>query len=374
MGNYSIYLAGLAFLLGCSQPNQYQEPPPPPVTVAQPVIRTVTNFLDETGTTEAVDRVEIRARVRGFLDEVLFTDGQTVEAGQTLYSIQPQEYISLAAAAKARLESTKVALVLAEAEFNRYEDLLASKAVSQSEYDEVKAQRDAAIAARDAAAASLDQAELDRTYCDVKAPIAGRVERTLVKRGNLVGEQEATLLTTVVAYDPINVYFNISEREFLEATGRDNPNEDSREERDITTVKAYAQRATDRDFPFEGHLDYVDLGIDETTGTFKIRAVFPNPDKDLIPGLFVRVRIPLGTIKDAVLVPERCFGFDQAGRYVLVLGDDGVVERRLVEAGGKYGDLVVVTEGLTGNEAVIIDGIQAQDLEGKYRPRRFRST
>lgn len=354
-------------LVGCAPPNQYIPPKPPTVTVAKPVIQTVVSYMDETGTTEAVERVEIRARVRGFLDEVLFQDGQDVEAGQKLYSIQPQEYLAGVAAAKANLESMKVALALAETELRRQEGLLTTKAISQSEYDQVKAERDAAQAARDAANASLQQAELNLSYCSVSTPIAGRVERTLVKRGNLVGENEATLLTTVVAYDPIYVHFSINERALLEATQRRQAEGRARVQ-DVTHVRAFVGRATDPGFPFAGNLDYLDLGVDESSGTFRIRAVFANPELELIPGLFVRIRIPTGTIENAVLIPQRCLAADQSGRYVLILGTNQLVERRLVEVGSKHGELVVISSGLTGDETVIIDGIQRARPGGQVTP------
>jgi RND family efflux transporter MFP subunit len=261
----------------------------------------------------------------------------------------------------------KVALALAETELTRQQSLLATNAISQSEFDQVKAERDAAIAARDAASANLELAQQDLDFCDVTTPIAGRVERTLIKQGNLVGDKDATLLTSVVDYDPIYVNFNISERQLLE-TSRRSDAERANAQLDLSSIKAFVRRATDDDFRFEGHLDYLDLGVDESTGTFKIRAVIPNPNFDLLPGFFVRVRIPLGTIEDAVLIPERSLAFDQGGRYVLVLGEGGLVERRVVEVGGKYGDLVVITEGLTGEESVIIDGLQRARPGGKVTP------
>lgn len=393
-----LVLSSFALAVGCSQPNEYRAPPPPTVSVAQPVISNVTNYLDETGTTEAVQRVEVRARVRGFLQEVVFDDGDDVKAGEPLYLIQPAEFqaafdaagaeVATAEAnlktatanvdaAKAETTAMTVALKRAVIEVARQENLIKNNATAQSKVDTANAEKDgaesaveaaeanvasaeakvsAALAAVTAAKAAKAQAKLDLDYCTIGAPIDGRVERTLVKVGNLVGDSEATHLTTMVSYDPIHVYFNISERSLLQARG-DVRNE-SEEKTDLTKIKAYLRRAIDKGFPYEGHLDYFDLGVDQSTGTFKIRAVFPNKSRDLFPGLFVRIRIPIGTTEDAVLLPERCVAVDQAGRFVLVLDDKNVVERRNIKLGEKYGEMVVVMDGLDGTETVVIDGIQ----------------
>ena len=377
-------LPSIVVVVGCSQPNQYQAPPPASVTVAQPVISTVTNYLDETGTTEAVERVEVRARVRGFLDEVRFKEGEDVEQGDPLYLIQPSEHqaafdaaeADLATstadvdAAKAEVGAMNVSLRRAELEVTRQQNLFKDNATAESKVQTAVAERDgaaaavaaaeakvgAAVAAVTAATAAKAQARLDLDYCTINAPIAGRVERTLVKAGNLVGDSEATHLTTMVSYDPIHVYFNISERSLLRARG--DVKDESDEKIDLSKIKAYLRRAIDKGFPYEGHLDYFDLGVDQSTGTFKIRAVFPNKSLDLFPGLFVRIRIPIGMTEDAVLLPERCVAVDQAGRFVLTLDDKNVVERRNIKLGEKYGEMVVITDGLDGTETVVIDGIQ----------------
>ena len=347
---------GIAILVGCSQPNEYQAPPPPSVTVAQPLVRTVTNYLEETGTTVAVERIEIPARVRGYLQEVYFKDGQDVTKGDDLYLIQPGEYKAKVAAEKATVEQVNVALTRAEIELNRQQNMLKENATSQSSVDTAQAERDGAAAQLEAAKAALELAELDLEYTSITAPIDGRVERTLVRAGNLVGDGEATHLTTVMKYDPIHVYFNISERALL-LSARSYEDE-SRKRIDITTIKAYLQRTLDEGFPFEGHLDYADLGVDQSTGTYTVRAIFPNPRLELFPGLFVRVRLPLGTTENAVLVPERALGADQAGRYVMIVGDENIAERRNVQLGAKFGDMIVVTEGLDGKQTIVVDGLQ----------------
>ena len=355
----------LALVAGCAPPNQYQPPPPPSVTVAQPIRQTVTNFLEETGSTEPVQMVSVRARVAGYLEKINFEAGKDVEAGEVLYVIQQREYKAKVDSAQAEVKSMEVALKLAEIEFERQKNLVADNATAQTKVDQAEADRDGAIASLDAANATLDQAQLDFEYTEVKTPISGRVGKTLVKLGNLVGESEATHLTTVVAYDPIYVNFNISERALLSASRAG----DASERPDITTIKAYMRRAIDKGFPFVGNLEYADLGVDQSTGTFMIRGIFPNPTKTILPGLFVRVRIPMGTTENAVLVPERSLGADQAGRFVMVVGDDNVVERRNVEVGAKYEDMVVVSDGLNGDESIVIDGIQRTRPGAKVTPK-----
>lgn len=365
--NRPLLWLALAFVAGCAKPNQYQPPPPPSVTVAKPVQKTVTNFLEETGETEPVELVAIRARVPGYLEEIKFQAGADVEAGDVLYVIQQREFKAKVDSAKAEAKSMEVAFRLAEIEFKRQTNLIADNATAQSKVDQAEAARDGAIAAVEAAKAALDQALLDFEYTQVKTPITGRVGKTIVKIGNLVGESEATHLTTVVSYDPIYVNFNISERALLRASRR--PDGESAARPDITTIKAYIRRATDKGFPFEGHLEYADLGVDQSTGTFMIRGIFPNPNMQIFPGLFVRIRIPLGVTENAVLVPERALGADQAGRFAMIVGEDNIVERRNVEIGAKYDDMVVVSDGLNGNELVVIDGIQRSRPGAKVSPK-----
>ena len=247
-------------------------------------------------------------------------------------------------------------MTLGTIELDRQEKLFRENATAETRVVQARSEYNAALAAVDASRAALDRAELNLQYTDVTTPIAGRVERTLIKLGNLVGDNGATHLTTVVSYDPIHAYFNISERNLLRAMvkSEDKP----RERREIHEVPAFLQRAVDEGFPFEGNLDYADLGVQQSTGTFTLRAIFPNPDLTIVPGLFVRIRIPIGTIENAVLIPERSVGADQAGRFVMIVVEENLAERRNVELGTKFEEMVVITDGLSGAETVVIDGIQ----------------
>ena len=367
----SVAVIGLLTIVsGCGKQNAYVPSPPPEATVATPVKQKVTRYLEETGSTRPVEMVEIRARVEGYLDKISFTPGSDVEAGDLLYKIQQREFAAKVKSAEAAEQNAEASIAFAEAEFKRQQEMIKEKATSQQKVDLAEATLKQAKASKKSAEASLDQAQLDLEYTDVTTPIAGRVGETLVKEGNLVGDGLATHLTTVVRYDPIHVYFNISERALLQAT------EGRRKEGvarvDVTDVKAFMRRATDKGFPFEGHLDYADLGVDQSTGTFMIRAVFPNPNYEIVPGLFVRVRIPMTPEPvEAMLIPEIAVLADQAGRHVMIVGDDDVVERRNIEMGSKYGNLVVVSAGLNGDERVVVNGVQRARPGAKVTPKEI---
>lgn len=399
------------FVLGCTQQNAYEPPPPPTVTVANPLRHDVTTYLEETGATVAAQRIEIRARVSGYLEEVYFAEtpegglarnstakssassddesnlageepgsseavrieavdeqgareireGGDVRKGEVLYQIEQQQYKARLAAAEAAMELAKVELDRAEIELAREKELLKKQSTAQAKVDNAQAARDGAEAAVHAAEAERDSAQQDLDYTTIVAPIDGRIERSRVKVGNLVGETEATHLTTIVQYNPIHVYFNVSERallQFIEDKEAELKKEQAGEEPDITHNKAYLRRTIDDGFPFLGHLDYADLGVDQSTGTFTIRASFPNPDRRIVPGLFVRIRVPLGTQTGALLIPESAVGADQVGRFVIIVDENNKAARRNVELGAKFGEMIVVREGLNGDETVVVSGLQ----------------
>ncbi|HUT95108.1 MAG TPA: efflux RND transporter periplasmic adaptor subunit [Thermoguttaceae bacterium] len=361
-----------AVFTGCAQQAELPQREPPTAKVSRPLEQTVTEYLEETGTTEAVGRVDVRARVTGFLEQVNFEAGVEVRKGDVLYVIEQRPFIAARKAAEATRDAQKVELDRAEIEYQRELKLKERNATADTDVVTARAERDAAVAAVAAAEAALDQAKLDEEYTEVKAPISGRVGKTLVKLGNLVEKTAATHLTTIVSYDPIYANFNISERALLKLRERRRPGAD---EIDKQQVKVLLGRATDPGFPFEGHFDYADLAVDQSTGTYAIRGIFPNADLDIVPGLFVRIRVPIGQQEGALLVPELAMGADQAGRYVLVVNSQDEVERRAVTVGSKYrsgdpqfGDMVVVEEGLQAADRVIIVGLQRARPGGKVRP------
>ncbi len=378
-----------ALLVGCGSgvpDNSYQPPPPPEVTVAKPLQQTVTLFIEENGETEAVERAEVRARVRGFLEEIKFEPGQKVEKDDVLYVIQRNEYQAALNSAKAALAAAEAAVQVSQAQigvvevevtraefdFKRFKSLLEKEAATQAQYDEALAARDAAVATheaakanalaaqadRDKAAANLEQAQLDFDYTLVKSPISGRITKTEIKLGNLV--DDGSLMATVVDRDRIFANFNVSDRAVLrlqqaarEQAGGDKPDEDYR------TMTAALRREIDDGFPFEGRLDYIDQeGVDQATGTFALRAGFDNPDDMILPGLFVRIRVPIGQLDNALLIPERGLAKDQRGPYVLIVDADNKVGRRSVTIGQTYENMVVIQEGIGPDDRVLLDGGQ----------------
>jgi RND family efflux transporter MFP subunit len=251
---------------------------------------------------------------------------------------------------------TEVAVARTQSEFKRQEQLLSKNATPETKWEQAKAEYEGSMAARDKARAALDRAELDLEYTEVKANIAGEVSETFVKKGNLVAD--GTLLAAITKLDPIAAKFNVSERYVNQLQRQATAGERERRS-DLQSIAADLQRDGDQGYPFRGNLTYIDTtGIDQSTGTLMIKAEFPNADKRILPGNSVRVRVPVGVLEDALLIPERAVAADQAGRYVFVVTADNKAERRNVQLGPNYGRLVVVEEGLQAGDKVIVDGLQ----------------
>ncbi len=372
---------------GCDRPaNDYVPPPPPDVTVMAPVVQPVTEFLEENGETEAVERAEVRSRVRGFVEAIEFDPGQTVDRGMPLYQIEDDEYRASVESAKAELALADAAIAVADSEVQaaetevnrsrrelaRQESLLAEQATSQSEADGAGAAKEsaeaglaaaksavkAAQARRQQASAKLSQAELSLSYTVVKAPIAGRVTKTDIKRGNLV--DNGTELAAVVDDSRIYANFSVSDRQLLAFRESAGDAERGRmSEQQWQRVPVWLQRETDAGFPFVGRLDYVDQeGVEGATGTLSLRAVFENPDGLLFPGLFVRIRVPIRSHPAARLVPARAVLQDREGPHVWLIGAQNRVERRAVRTGQQTEGWVVITEGLDERERFVVEGLQ----------------
>jgi len=337
---------------GCGERNVYAPPPPPAVTVASPVRRDVTDWVEFTGQTAPFLRVDIRARVKGFLKEILYDPSRPVAKGALLFRIDPAEYQAALNSARAELRSREADLTLADATVKRYETAYETRAVSEVQLLEARAKRDVAEAAVNAADAAVKHAELELGYTRIEAPISGHISEKQVDVGNLVGASEPTLLATLVHDEKIYAYFNVPEQDVLRArSSRTRPPGEK------PGIQCEMALATDTGFPHVGEVDYADPEIDKATGTLRVRAVFENPNRDILPGLFVRVRIPLGTLKDALLVPESAIGADQAGRFVLVVNPENVVELRLVKLGPREGDMHVILKGIQAEDRVIVNGL-----------------
>lgn len=352
----TLALAAVAALAGCGQGNQYAAPPPAKVTVALPLEQQVTHYFDATGNTSAVNTVQLVARVQGFVQAISYTDGDAVKKGASLFTIEPEPYKLKVDAAKASVTSAQATLTQAEAEYKRQADLVGKQVSTQANYDKALAQRDSSQGDLQSAQANEQQAEINYTYTNVTAPFDGTVSARQVSIGELVGASASpTVLATIVQLDPIWVYFNVSERDVQEV--RATLLREGRSTADLMGREVQVALQTDTDYPHVGKLDYVAPTIDAATGTLQARASFANPNRALLPGYFVRVRLPYQSRQPELLVPDAAIGADQGGRYVLIVNKDNMVEQRKVEAGQVVGELRVVSSGLTKDDRVVVGGI-----------------
>ena len=356
-----------ALTAACGGEEQVRQPPE--VTVAQPVTRPVQPYVDFTGTTRAIESVEIRARVGGVLEQQLFEPSQIVEGGDVLFVIEQDVYRASRDEAVAFLRSAIADSALKESNLERVQIAIETNAVSRQDLDRAQAERDAAVAAVLGARARLSRAQLDYDYTMVRTPITGQVGRRRVDPGNLVGFGDQTLLTTVNRIEPIHVYFNAPEWVVLalirqveavrQAQAAAEGEEATMQEGTEAAARVFVGTAADEDrFPFEGHIDFIGNTVDPSTGTIELRAVFDNADHGLFPGLFVRVRVMAVQAQDALLVDERAIGTDLGGKYVYVVGAENVVEQRYVRIGQPQPDgTIVVEEGLEAGETYISNGL-----------------
>jgi len=351
---------------GCEEKNVYAPPPPPQVAVSKPIQQAVTDYADFNGLTQAIEYVEIRARVEGYLESINFQPGSRVKEGDLLFVIDPRPFQAKLDEAKAELERRKAELKQAEATLKRKELAYKANAVSEVEVIQGRADRDVAKAAIQAALAAIDTAELNLAYTRIHAPISGRIGRDLVDEGNLVGASERTLLTTIVKDDPIYAYFNVNERDLLyyqqHTARRDSPTNGE------GSTPVYLGLSNQQDYPFEGRIDFVDNRLDPSTGTIQVRGVFPNSDHRLWPGLFARIRVPIGTRDNALLVPDPAIGTDQRGEYLLVVNDQNMVEYRPVQIGAQVLGMRVIETGIAAADRIIVEGLQRARPDSTVSP------
>ncbi|MCZ6756197.1 MAG: efflux RND transporter periplasmic adaptor subunit [Gemmatimonadetes bacterium] len=334
-----------------------QGPPPPLVTVGEPMRRDVQNYFQFTGTTRAIEFAEIRARVQGSLEQMQFDPTTFVDSGDVLFVIEPAPYQATYNEAQASVASAQSELARAESDLERVSLAIQSNAVSRQDLDRAQATRDQAEAAVLGARARLEKAAINLRYTKVTTPITGQVSRNLVDLGNLVGATEPTLLTTVTRIDPIYVYFSAPERVVLQILAAQN--DPANAVPDTSIGRVLIATAIDEGFPHGGRVDFVNNTVDPATGTIEIRAVIDNSDNTLFPGLFVRIRLLGGTTENAILVQERAIGTDLGGKFVLVVEEaENVVNQKYVKLGPLQDDgAVVVTEGLDGTERYIVNGM-----------------
>lgn len=338
---------GLAFAQGAP-------PPPPSVTVAKPVVKDIIERTDFIGRFDAVDQVDIRARVSGYIDKIHFEDGTLVKAGDLLFTIDPRPYRNALEQAQATVTSSQVRLDFAQSDLDRAEQLRRTGNVSDQVFDQRRQAFLTAKAELDRAQAALRQAQLDVDFTEVRSPLTGRLSRRLVSEGNLVNANQ-TILTNVLTLDPIQFYFDVDERSYLaysrqtQGGTRTSSNGSANEVLLTLTDERLGQR--------KGQLDFVDNRLDAASGTIRARAVFANKDLFLTPGLFGRVTIGASDPYSAVLLPDEAIGSDQDRRVAYVLGENNVVSLKPIRVGPRIDGYRVIREGLKGDETVVVNGL-----------------
>jgi RND family efflux transporter MFP subunit len=349
------FVASAALALSACEQNTFVPPPPPRVEVAVPVQKTITRYLDATGNTAAIKNVDLVARVQGFLQSINYKDGTPVKQGDTLFTIEPETYKLKLEQAQAAEAGAQASLKQAETDFKRQVDLVQRQAVSQATLDTSTANRDNAQASLQQAQANTKIAQVNYGYTNVTAPFDGIVTAHQVSVGELVGVSSPTQLATIVALDPIYVNFNVNEQDVLKF--REEARKRGVTPDEIRQLPFEAALQTETGYPHKGKLDYVSPNLNQSTGTIAVRGVIQNADRALLPGFFVRVRVPFDEQKNALLIPDAALGADQAGRYVLVVNAENVVEQRKVQTGPLDGGLRVIESGLKGEDKVVIAGL-----------------
>ncbi|BCS55078.1 efflux RND transporter periplasmic adaptor subunit [Geobacter sp. SVR] len=350
----AVFLLSFFCCAGCKR-EKPQPPLPPKVSVSQPLQRKVTYYLELTGNTQAINTVQLVARVQGYLDKVFFHDGQMVKKGQLLFLIQQNTYQDALRQAEGQVLTQQAQLKYAQSQFLRYSNLLTANAAAQSDVDNWQYQRDSAEANLKTASANAATAKLNLGYTRVVSPFTGRIDRRLQDPGNVVGSSSSnTNLAQISQVDPIYVYFNVSDSDLARLTKSADwkPGKG-----DVGKWPVSAGMTGEEGYPHSGRLDFASISVTPTTGTLLMRGTFPNAAGKIMPGLYARVRVPVET-RMAQLVPATAVGSDQQGSYVLVVNAQNTVERRTVKTGPLEEDsLRVIEEGLSGNERIVVSAL-----------------
>lgn len=360
-----------AATVGCrrGEPTGAAAPAPPPlkVLVSHPLERPVTEMRDYTGHLEAIETVSVRTRIRGTLQKIHFEEGVEVRQGALLYEVDPSEYQAAVDEKAAEITRLEHELRLAESEAKRSSELYDQKATSRETWETKQSKYAVINAELQKARAALKQSELNLSYTKIYAPISGRVGRTLVTAGNLVGYNEPTLLTTIVKMDPIFVQFEIPERDLLRLEKMDEAKSPAWS---LIQAPLFVGLESEPDYPHSGVINFRDNRVESETGTVLVRGVLTNSDRKLIPGLFARIRVPVGRPRPRLLIPETSLGADQRGRFVLIVNAENTVEQRPVqlETNLDQHGYLSIREGLTAKDLVIVSGIQKARPGAKVAP------
>ena len=359
MRNGSVFAASVvaaALLAACGQGNQYVAPPLPKVAVAKPVKQPITRYLEATGNTAAVNTADLVARVNGFIETINYEDGAPVKKGDLLFTIELEPYKVKLDQARATEESANSTYNQQQAAFERSAELIKQKVTTQASYDQALANRDAAKSSLDNARANTRLAQINYDYAQVRAPFDGVVSARKVSVGTYVGGSGTpTVLATIVQIDPIWVNFNISEQDVIRVRAALAERGATRD--DVMKYKIEVALQDETDYPHIGLIDYVAPTLSTTTGTLAVRGLLPNPKNVLLPGYFVRIRVPRPIEETALLVPDTALGSDQGGRYLLVVDSENVVQHRKVEIGPLVGSLRVIDKGIEADDRVIVAGL-----------------
>lgn len=361
----------LALLLAACAPKTPPPPPPPEVKVATPLSRQVTDWDDYVGQFEAVEKVELRPRVSGYLTGVHFKDGDMVKAGQVLFTIDPRPYQAVYDEAKSRVNGAKSAEENAQSQFNRGQALVAANAISQQAFEQLRSTAHQAHTNVLAAEATMRTAELSLSFTKVTAPISGRVSDRRVSAGNLVNADQ-TVLTEIVSLDPIRFSFTGSEALYLKYQRANQAGTRASSRVAPNPVEIRLQDETD--YRWKGHMEFVDNALDPTSGTIRGRALIPNPNHFLTPGMFGHMRLLGSGAYPALLVPDKAIVTDLERQVVFVIGPDQIARMRPVELGPLIGQLRVIRSGLTPADVVIVEGVQRAQPGHKVKALRVNLT
>jgi RND family efflux transporter MFP subunit len=333
--------------------------------VSLPISKYVTDYEDFTGRTEAVAMVEIRARVTGYLENARFKEGAEVEKGDVLFEIDPRPYQADLAKAEANVIQAEAHQRRMDSDFRRAQRLLPQNSISREEFDKIVGDRAEGEASLGVARASRDLSKLNLNFTKVTAPIGGRISRRLIDPGNMVKADE-TALTTIVSLDPIYAYFDVDERTLLRLR---RVVQEGKASSDTTGVAVLMGLADEEGYPHQGTINFEDNRVDSGTGTLRVRAVFPNPKRVLSPGLFARIRLPVGTAHPAILIAEQALSTDQGQKFVYVLNDKNEVSYRPVSVGRLHDGLRVINKGVGKDDRVVVSGVQRIRPGAKVEPK-----
>ncbi len=369
-------LAMTASLSACGESENAQsaapQPPAPPVTVAKPVKRVVSDFDEYVGRFTAIDYVEVRARVSGYLDKIQFTDGQLVQVGDILFTVDRRPFEAALEQAKAARTQAEANLAFAESDLKRGENLVRGTTITQQTYDQRVQARNVAQASVTAQTAAVRQAELDLQFTELKAPVSGRIGDRRVSIGNLVTggtSGSTTLLATIVSTDPIRFEFTIDEASYLRYLAALSDTSARDPERGMA-LPVSLKLIDEKDFVHEGKIDFVDNAIDRSTGTIRMRAEFKNPTGKLTPGMFGRIKIPNSAPASALLVPDTAIATEQVRKFVYTVGNDNVAQPKYVTLGPVVDGMRVITAGLDPDDTIVINGLMRIRPGAKVTPQQ----